>query len=115
MKKTNKDSSANGTESETACNDCTGVRLERRVRNHSRPPKVPIIPLEKPGRLRVAHLQALFSISHSTVYERVNDGRLPKPDGWDLPGKPKGKRGKPYWNNATIYPLLVPDKSGGIS
>jgi predicted DNA-binding transcriptional regulator AlpA len=58
----------------------------------------PIIPLDKPGRLRLVNLMALFSISHQTVYQRIKDGQLPPPDGYD------GRR--PYWNTGTILAAL---------
>lgn len=82
--------------------DCAG----KRIRNHARPAKPPIISLEQPGRLRVAHLQALLSISHTTIYQRIKTGLLPKPDGWDLPDRPEGKQGRPYWKTSTIRSFL---------
>jgi hypothetical protein len=66
--------------------------------------KAPIISLDQPGRLRVAHLLAILSISHSTLYAglRAKPGetttRYPKPDGWD------GKL--PFWTTATIRAFL---------
>lgn len=57
----------------------------------------PIIDILKPGRLRVANLMALFSVSHSTIYQGLKVGRYPKPDGYD------GKF--PYWHTETISGL----------
>lgn len=66
----------------------------------------PTISLDQPGRLRIAHLQYLLGISHSTVYKRMEQGLIPPPDGYDLKNRPKGKQGRPYWNTATIRKLL---------
>jgi predicted DNA-binding transcriptional regulator AlpA len=46
-------------------------------------PRMPIIDLNQPGRLRTCHAQALCGISHSTLYARMNAGAFPKPDGKD--------------------------------
>lgn len=88
---------------EVHAHDCNTVK---KVRRHARRPMFPAIPLDQPGRLRIAHLQALFNISHSTVYKRIEQGLIPPPDGYDLKNRPKGKQGRPYWNTATIRPLL---------
>lgn len=61
-------------------------------------PQAPIIELDQPGRLRVAHVMAILSISHSLLYQGMKEGRYPKPDGWD------GKF--PYWNTGTISAFL---------
>jgi len=45
--------------------------------------QAPVISLSEPGRLRVAHLMALFAISHSTLYQGIREGRYPQPDGRD--------------------------------
>lgn len=79
-------------------------------RNHVRAAVAPKIPLDKPGRLRISELQALFSISHTTVYERMRTGDLPPPDGWDLANRPKGRRGRPFWKTETIAVLLAGSK-----
>lgn len=78
------------------------------ARHHGRKAVVPLIPLDQPGRLRLANLQALFGCSHATIYSRMEQGLLPQPDGYDLANRPKGRRGRPYWYTATIRPLLVP-------
>ena len=49
-------------------------------------------------RLRVGHVMSLLSISHATLYARLQTGTIPKPDGRD------GRR--PYWRTATIRTLL---------
>ena len=38
--------------------------------------QAPVISLSEPGRLRVAHVMALFAISHSTLYPRHTRGPL---------------------------------------
>jgi len=60
--------------------------------------KAPTISLDQPGRLRVAHLLSLLSVSHSTLYIGIRRGRYPKPDGYD------GKL--PFWNTGTIKVFL---------
>jgi len=61
-------------------------------------PKAPIISLEQPGRLRVAHLMSLFSVSHSTLYAGIKSGRYPKADGKDGNFQ--------FWNTETIRQFL---------
>jgi len=57
-------------------------------------PKAPEISLDGPGRLRVAHWQALLGgISHSAFYQRLKFKRVPPPDGRD---------GRPYWKTETV-------------
>ena len=73
---------------------------------HARKAMPPPFPLDQPGRLRIAHLQYLFSISHTTVYARIEQKVIPEPDGHDLKNRPKGRQGRPYWKTATIRPLL---------
>lgn len=67
--------------------------VPKKSRGHTRP-AAPLIDLDGPGRLRVAHLLALFGISHSTLYARIRVGRFPKPDGMD------GRI--PFWNTSTV-------------
>lgn len=86
------------------------IQLGRPARKHERKGVAPLIPLDQPGRLRLSNLQALFACSHATIYNRMEQGLLPEPDGYDLPNRPKGKRGRPYWYTATIRPLLGPAK-----
>lgn len=64
--------------------------------------KAPVISLSQPGRLRMANLMAIFSCSHTTIYQRIKTGEFPKPDGYDWPQRPVGKQGRPYWNTETI-------------
>ena len=68
-----------------------------RKRGHARPLAV-TVDLHQPARLRAGHLMNLFAVSHASLYKRLRDGRLPKPDGYD------GRR--PFWNSATILALL---------
>jgi hypothetical protein len=48
---------------------------------------------------------SLFGLSHSTFYERRNDGVLPPPDGYD------GRR--PYWRRDTVRAYLDGEAPGG--
>lgn len=82
--------------------DKSSKSTQRNRRGHTKP-RAPVIGLDQPGRLRVAHLLALFSCSHATLYSRLRDGRYPKQDGYD------GRF--PYWNCATIKSFLE-GKSG---
>lgn len=70
---------------------------KKRRNGHTRP-KAPVIDIQKPGRLRVAHLLALLGISHSTFYARIRTGLIPGRDGID------GRI--PYWNTSTVRKLL---------
>ena len=87
------------------------LAITRVPRKHARPASTPKISLYQPGRLRVSDLQALFSISHTTVYKRMAEGLVPPPDGYDMPNRPKGQQGRPYWHTATIRPYLEPKVS----
>ena len=73
---------------------------------HTRP-RAPTLSLDQPGRLRVAHLLCLFSVSHATFYKRLKKGLYPAPDGRD------GKM--PFWSTQTIREFLsLPrDTQGG--
>lgn len=66
-------------------------------RGHTRA-QAPVISLSEPGRLRVAHVMALFAISHSTLYQGMREGRYPQPDGRD------GRF--PFWKTETIRKAL---------
>lgn len=74
-----------------------GVALRKKQRGHTAP-KAPLISLDQPGRLRVAHILALLAISHSTWYAGIRTGRYPPPDYRD------GK--VPFWRTSTIKALL---------
>jgi len=71
--------------------------VPKKGRGHTRA-KAPTISLDKPGRLRVAHLMALLGVSHSTLYAGIASARYPKPDGMD------GRI--PYWRTQTVRSLL---------
>lgn len=72
---------------------------ERAAKNgHSKPLSTAAIDLEQPGRLRTGHLMTLFSVSHSTLYNRIRTGLIPKPDGTD------GTR--PFWKTETVLQAL---------
>lgn len=70
---------------------------------HTRP-RAPMISLDQAGRLRVAHLLCLFSVSHATFYKRLQKGLYPAPDGRD------GKM--PFWSTATIRAFLAASSPG---
>lgn len=74
--------------------------LVHKSRGHTRPAP-PIIDINGPGRLRVAHLMALFGIAHSTLYARVRAGEMPPSDGKD--------GNIPFWFTSTILPYLTKD------
>lgn len=61
-------------------------------------PRTPEIDLDGPGWLRSANILALFSMSHSTLYDRLKKGTFPQPDGRD--------GGRNYWRTETIRQLL---------
>jgi len=65
---------------------------------HSKPLSTAAIDLDQPGRLRAGHLMTLFSVSHSTLYNRIRTGLIPQPDGID------GTR--PFWKTATVRQAL---------
>ena len=60
-------------------------------------PRPPLLDLNHVGRLRCAHVLALCSISHSTLYSRMHHGTFPRPDGND---------GRNYWNTETLKDYL---------
>lgn len=62
-------------------------------------PRLPIIDLSGPGRLRTAHVLALAAISHSTLCTRIKAGKFPPPDGQD------GRLN--YWATATLRTYLA--------
>lgn len=78
------------------------TETKRRTQYRLRP-LPPIVPLDQPGRLRIANLMALFAVSHQTLRNRMKEGAIPQPDGYD------GVR--PYWLNETIRPYFC--KSAG--
>ena len=68
-----------------------------RKNGHTKP-KPPPMSLDGPGRIRVAHFMALLGgISHSAFYSRLQQERVPKPDGRDP---------RPYWNTETVREFL---------
>lgn len=73
---------------------------------HARLPVQPPLPLDQHWRVRIPHLQAILSVSHTTLYKMIAEGVFPKPDGYDFPNRPKGKQGKPYWNSETVLSWL---------
>jgi hypothetical protein len=79
------------------------VAPQKKLRGHTAP-KAPIISIDQPGRLRVAHLLAIFGIAHATLYA----GLKPKPgETTTRYPKPDGRDGKfPYWKTGTIRAFL---------
>lgn len=73
--------------------------VKRARPGHTKPRPITEADLIGPSRLRVGHLMTLFSIAHSTLYERIKRGELPPPDGKD------GKR--PYWLPVTIRKAMT--------
>jgi hypothetical protein len=67
---------------------------------HTRP-RQPIISLDQPGRLRVAHLLAILGVSHSTLYSGIKTGRYPSFDGRD--------GAFPFWRTSTLKAFLESD------
>lgn len=67
---------------------------------HTKPRPITDAELNGPGRLRVGHLMTLFSVAHSTLYDRIKRGELPAPDGKD------GAR--PYWLPDTVRKAMSP-------
>lgn len=67
-------------------------------RNGHTRPEAPAVSLDQPGRLRVANLMHLLSVSHAHLYQGMTCGLYPKPDGHD------GRR--PYWKTETIREFL---------
>ena len=79
----------------------SAITIKKKRSGHTKA-KAPTISLHEPGRLRVAHLMALFSLSHSALYSRLHNPdpkfRFPKPDGHDP---------RPFWNTEGIRLLLL--------
>lgn len=73
-------------------------------KGHTRPRPL-TISLDQPGRLRIAHVIALLGISHSSLYLGMQNGRYPKPDGYD--------GSIPYFNTETIRDFLMAKANQG--
>lgn len=74
------------------------LNIRRVARSGHTRASAPLISLDQPGRLRVAHVLSLLAVSHSTLYAGMRSGRYPKPDGFD------GK--VPYWKTESIRAFL---------
>ena len=72
------------------------IPIKRKKSGHTKA-RAPQISLNEPGRLRVAHLMALFSLSHSALYARIKLHRFPEADGRDP---------RPFWKTDTIRRVL---------
>lgn len=67
-----------------------------RKSNHTRA-KVPLIPLDMPGRYTTGNVMAVTGWSHSTLYNRIKDGTFPPPS----------KSGSlNYWDTAIVRSAL---------
>jgi hypothetical protein len=77
---------------------------KKRIRRdgRARPLALGTISLDQPGFLRAGHLLTLFAITSPTLYKRIRQGQIPKPDGYDCR--------RPFWHTATIRPYFVPTK-----
>lgn len=75
-----------------------GVAVTPKKQRGHTAPRVPLVSLDQPGRLRVAHLLCLLGISHSTLYCGIKSGRYPARDGID--------NRIPYWKTETIRLFL---------
>lgn len=75
-----------------------GSPIDKAKRTHTQARSVANLRLDVPGRVRVGHMMTLLSVSHSTLYERIKSGTIPKPD---------GKDGRPYWHTSTVQALLA--------
>lgn len=69
-----------------------------RKRSGHTTPRIPITPLNQPGRMRIAHWLAILGVSHSTFVNGVKSGRYPPPDGHD--------GAIPFWQNSTALGYL---------
>jgi hypothetical protein len=49
--------------------------------------------LQSKVRLRTGQVMTAYGVAHSTLYQRMRDGKIPKPDGDD---------GRPFWWQGTI-------------
>jgi hypothetical protein len=76
----------------------TNAAQETKKRSNHTKPEAPPFSLDVDARLRVKHMLALLSISHSTFCAGVNSGRYPKPDGKD--------GAIPYWRTSTARKFL---------
>jgi len=79
----------------------SAITCKKQKRSGHTKAKVPTISLHEPGRLRVGHVLALFSLSHSALYARLRNPNpkhsFPQPDGRDP---------RPWWSTATIKKQL---------
>lgn len=80
-----------------------GKAKKKSVKSGHTRPRAPIISLDQPGRLRVAHLLSLLGVSHATFYKRLKSGVYPAPDWRD--------GNMPLWSTATIKGFLTAQRS----
>ncbi len=60
--------------------------------------RAPLMHLDQPGHLHISNLMYLYQCSRQTIYARLGNGKLPKPDGFD------GRR--PFWKTSSIRPFF---------
>jgi len=81
----------------TASKSAEGAESKSSGRSgHTRPRPVPV-GLESKVRMRTGQVMTAYGVAHSTLYQRMRDGRIPKPDGDD---------GRPFWWQGTILAAL---------
>jgi len=84
----------NGTVAETVASKSGGATNNQSAgrSGHTKARPVPAS-LEGRVRLRTGHLLTLYGVAHSTLYDRLRAGRIPKADGDD---------GRPWWWQESI-------------
>ena len=81
----------------TSANATTIISTRKSKSGHTAA-KAPLISLNQPGRLRVAHVMSVLGVGHSTLYAGIRVNRYPQPDGHD------GRI--PYWFTETVRQYL---------
>jgi hypothetical protein len=83
------------------------VKEPKAIKSGHTKPKVPIVPLDQPGRLRVSNMMAILNVGHSTFMQGVKSGRYPPPDGRDGSFL--------FWNNSTGKKCLIGNTEEGAA
>lgn len=76
--------------------DAYAVNTAKAQRGHTRA-KPPITPLDMPARYSTGNVLAVSGWSHSTLYQRITQGKFPKP-------LKDGSRN--YWTTAVVRTAL---------
>ena len=69
-----------------------GNRKSNGGSGHTKARPVPAC-LEDDVRIRTGQVMTAYGVAHSTMYQRMRDGKIPRPDGDD---------GRPWWWTRTI-------------